>query len=214
MEMNLSFLDARFRNMPNGPLIASRKLDREHGIWRGMISRCHGPTPHTNYGGRGIVVHECWRDSFDQFMLDMGPRPSNRHSIDRIDTNGNYEPGNCRWALPVIQGVNRRQAVRGPVEWTADGSRALTARQLEVLKFICESIEAEGVPPSMREIGRRIGVTSTNAVNDHLRALVRKGFIETTDKAASRSIRVLKNEHGQRVVLRLMPIEDGERVGT
>jgi|GEM_PF-3001522 len=89
---------------------ADRKRVPERGIWQSMNHRCHDPKTkafHT-YGGRGIRVCDRWRASFEAFLADMGPRPSPRHSIDRIDVNGNYEPGNCRWATPKEQGRNKR----------------------------------------------------------------------------------------------------------
>lgn len=76
----------------------------EHCIWRSMLNRCTNQKHrdwHT-YGGKGITVCEQWK-VFANFYADMGPRPSPKHSIDRIDPSGNYEPGNCRWATAKEQ---------------------------------------------------------------------------------------------------------------
>lgn len=83
----------------------------EYRIWIGMLRRCEQPhrPEYKRYGARGITVCERWHD-FKAFFANMGRRPSPLHSIDRIDVNGNYEPGNCRWVLPVQQGRNRRNA--------------------------------------------------------------------------------------------------------
>jgi hypothetical protein len=84
---------------------------KEYRAWVNMISRCENPkTPGwENYGGRGIAVCRRWRESVEAFYEDIGPRPSPQHSVDRIDNNGNYEPGNCRWATQHEQTRNMRR---------------------------------------------------------------------------------------------------------
>ena len=82
---------------------------RIYRIWRNMINRCHYekyPERHL-YGGRGIVVCDRWRSSFENFLSDMGI-PDSCLSIDRIDVNGNYEPSNCKWSTSKEQAANRR----------------------------------------------------------------------------------------------------------
>lgn len=99
-----------------GEMIAA--LETTHGMsytpeykaWAKMKERCHNPKckDYADYGGRGISVCERWASSFEAFYADMGPRPSSQHSIDRIKVDGNYEPGNVRWADKVVQAGNKR----------------------------------------------------------------------------------------------------------
>lgn len=87
-----------------------RSKSAEYNIWQKMKARCGNPNDakYPIYGGRGIEVCEAWSDSFESFLLDMGPRPTSKHSIDRKRVDGNYEPGNCRWATPKEQARNKR----------------------------------------------------------------------------------------------------------
>lgn len=82
----------------------------EYTAWSHIKSRCLNKNnkDYHYYGGRGITVCDRWNSSFLNFLDDMGARPDWASSIDRIDTNGNYEPGNCRWATAYTQVKNRR----------------------------------------------------------------------------------------------------------
>ena len=81
-----------------------------YNTWYSMIRRCEHPDDpsYRHYGARGITVCQRWRDSLDAFALDMGARPPG-HTLDRIDNDGNYEPGNCRWADRFVRGSPRQQ---------------------------------------------------------------------------------------------------------
>ena len=108
---------------------------KEYKVWVSMKSRCFYPSSCNwkNYGGRGITACERWL-KFENFIADMGRRPSDAHSLDRIDYNGNYCPENCRWATDDIQRENRRTSLK-----TYD---LLTARIAE-LESEVESLRAQ-----------------------------------------------------------------------
>jgi hypothetical protein len=93
-----------------------------------MRERCH-IKPHPRYGGRGIVVCERWRESFENFIADMGFRPSPKHSLERRDNDGPYSPENCKWATPIEQANNktntRRVTLNGVTKSLSEWCRAL-----------------------------------------------------------------------------------------
>lgn len=143
-----------------------------------MLQRCYNSNrrEYANYGGRGIRVCDRWIESFDNFLADIGPRPSPGHSIDRYpDNDGNYCPENCRWATWLEQQGNRRKAM-----YTYDGitlSAPGWARRLGITKeavnirlhvdphraFRTEIRKApltyNGQTASLTEWARRIGIS-------------------------------------------------------
>jgi hypothetical protein len=116
----------------------------EHRAWLLMKRRCFGQfaTGYANYGGRGITVAAEWLD-FETFLRDMGPKPSPRHSLDRIDCNGNYCPENCRWATRVEQMRNKRTTA-----WVTYNGQSLP---------LIAAAELAGIKPAIVHARRRKG---------------------------------------------------------
>jgi hypothetical protein len=122
------------RFMKHGALKAYKRT-KEYLIWANMKNRCANPTQasYKNYGARGIKVCARW-NRFENFISDMGKRPSDKHSLDRIDNNGNYAPSNCRWATKEEQVANKRPRIdailyegKSVTQW---------AKELNIAKYI------------------------------------------------------------------------------
>lgn len=99
----------------------------EYAVWIALRQRCLNPknAAYKNYGGRGVSVYHGW-DKFENFLEDVGRRPTNKHTIDRYPNNdGNYEPGNVRWATRKQQVENRRNSITLMV-----GEKILTLKEV------------------------------------------------------------------------------------
>lgn len=136
---------ARWRNHGN-PLTVLFRVE-SHGMhgtpeyrsWNAMKNRCYqvSNNNYRHYGARGIEVCIEWRDSFAAFYKSMGNKPSPKHTLDRINNDGNYEPGNCRWAMRIQQANNtsrnRYITIQGVTktftEWVRYYDRRLTTVQ-------------------------------------------------------------------------------------
>lgn len=110
--------------------------DPEYKVWQTMIERCNNPNhdSYERYGGRGIRVCDRWMNSFAAFYEDMGPRPSEKHQVDREDNNGNYEPCNCHWTTIKQNSFNRSTSKR----WYIKGAMFMSST---------EAANAHGVTP-------------------------------------------------------------------
>jgi len=106
------------------------KIAPEYRVWEEMRARCYNPKhiSYKHYGGRGITVCERWH-KYENFLEDVGRKPTPKHSIDRIDNNGNYEPNNVRWANDYQQQRNRtdnrRIEYRGETKTLAEWAEIL-----------------------------------------------------------------------------------------
>lgn len=103
-----------------------KDVAKEYYAWIDMRRRCTNPQHHQykNYGARGITVCDRWMHSFADFLADMGRAPGKEYSLDRIENNGNYAPGNCRWATHDEQDNNKRVN-----RWITHGDKTLTIAQ-------------------------------------------------------------------------------------
>ena len=124
------------------------KQSHEYGCWVNMRTRCNNPkaTRYDRYGGRGIRVCERWV-LFDTFLLDMGLSPTAKHSLDRWpDKDGNYEPGNVRWATQSEQMRNATSPGPKPPHVRAAISRALKGRPWSPARRLAQQRRSERCP--------------------------------------------------------------------
>lgn len=110
----------------------------EYRAWTGAKARCYNSSgkDYSRYGARGIRMCPQWLTSFDTFLADMGRRPSQQHSLDRINVNGNYSPENCRWSLPKEQALNRRSTKFFEGKCLADWAKELGITPTAVYKRV------------------------------------------------------------------------------
>ncbi len=152
----------------------------EFGIWTDIQTRCYNnhSTAYKYYGARGISMCDRWRRSFQNFLTDMGARPSSDHSVDRIDTNGNYEPSNCRWATRKEQANNKRNnvliSINGETKtmttWCAQFNVSVAAVSLRYKKGIrgsalfevmARKISFDGVTDTISGWSKKTGIKPT-----------------------------------------------------
>lgn len=153
------------RNFRHGYKTAG-KYSPEYSIWVNMRSRCNNPNNrrYNTYGLRGITVCEAWEADFVNFIHDMGRRPSPEHSIERIDNNGNYEPGNCRWATQKEQARNRT-----------------TSRFIQIsgeTKTLAEWCEIRGLPVNTVHARLKTGWDEERALSQPVRGTASKNGTE------------------------------------
>lgn len=130
----------------------------EHVAWKAMKQRCYyvPNKEYKNYGGRGIKVCDEWLNSFSMFFAYIGKKPTPAHSLDRIDTNGNYEPGNVKWSTSIEQMNNTSRNIY--ITYLGETkSLANWARALGINRGTLYSRYSRGMPPQSmftKKVGR------------------------------------------------------------
>lgn len=128
----------------------------EYAAWKSIKTRCYDPNfiEYQHYGGRGIKVCDEWKDDFQAFYSYIGPRPGSGYSVDRIDNNGDYEPGNVKWSTKSEQHRNTRQNLivtyrgesRPLVEWVEELGLNYSAVHQRLVKLGWSAEQAFSTP--------------------------------------------------------------------
>jgi hypothetical protein len=107
-------IEGRRRARTHGHASSVKGRTKEYRVWAHIKDRCYNPKTKEfkNYGGRGIIVHKEWLDSYETFLRGVGPSPSPQHTLDRVDNDKGYEPGNVRWATKAEQSRNTRRTIK------------------------------------------------------------------------------------------------------
>lgn len=146
-----------------GSRVQGTSVSPLYRAWMGIKTRCYNArsAPYADYGGRGIGLHAPWATSFVQFRDDvereLGLKPSRLYSLDRIDNDGDYAPGNIRWATPTEQNRNQRTTRRYELngealtigEWAERAGVKYERVASRVLRYGWAIDEALGTPPGM-----------------------------------------------------------------
>ncbi len=137
-----------------GKVLHGKNRSPEHRAWKNMKSRCYNKNRicYPNYGGRGITVCKEWRISFLAFLRDMGEKPTEKHSLDRINNDRGYFHGNCKWSTKREQNRNMRRNIK----LTANGRAQIQADWAREL----------GLPQSTLQSRLRVGLSMQEIYNN------------------------------------------------
>ena len=204
-----------------------KKLSREYSSWRAMLNRCTRlrDEAYPRYGGRGITVCDRWLYSFTAFLEDMGPRPDGME-LDRIDTNGNYEPGNCRWATRDIQANNRRNnrtvtisgVTKTIAEWSKDSGVKWTTAASRLLAGIVPELAFDPTYNGRKTVNpgvpyRGVTVRPNGKFQASLGTKDRRiylGVYDTAEQAAIAYNAAALNHRGSKAKLNVLPKQPPE----
>ena len=193
----------------------ANKNQSEYATWIAIKQRCCNPlsTSYPRYGGRGINVCKRWIDSFENFLLDMGKKPSSKHSIERKNNSGNYDPDNCVWATSKEQANNRRNntvlthngKIQTISQWAFEvgiSAAAISARLEDgwthsraLSEPIWNCITLNGKTQTIRAWAREIGVDDT-AIHSRLRSgwSIERALTTPKDSRYSKLPRVIERK--------------------